>query len=153
MPKQSAGILLYRKMNKILEVFLVHPGGPYWIKKDDGAWSIPKGEFEDDEDPLTAAKREFEEETGIKISGEFIQLNPIKQKSGKMVHAWAVEGDIDPSKIKSNDFEIEWPPKSGKMKSFPEIDKAAWFNLNEAAIKINAGQSLLTKELENKLKQ
>jgi predicted NUDIX family NTP pyrophosphohydrolase len=151
MPKQSAGILLYRVANKNLEVFLIHPGGPFWAKKDDGAWSIPKGEFEDDEEPLSAAKREFEEETGIKISGEFIQLNPIKQKSGKIVYAWAVEGDIDPVKIKSNSFEIEWPPKSGKMKSFPEIDKAAWFNLSDALTKINVGQMSLIKELESKL--
>jgi len=153
MPKKSAGILLYKIGNKVPEVFLVHPGGPFWAKKEDGAWSIPKGEFEDDEEPLTAAKREFEEETGIKISGEFMELNPIKQKSGKIVYAWAVEGDIDPEKIKSNSFEIEWPPKSGKMKSFPEIDKAAWFNLSEAAAKINTGQLPLIKELENKLKQ
>jgi len=149
MSKQSAGILLYRKKNKILEVFLVHPGGPFWIKKDDGAWSIPKGEFEDDEEPLNAAKREFEEETGIKISGEFIELNPVKQKSGKKVYAWAVEGNIDPGKIISNNFEIEWPPKSGKMKSFPEIDKAMWFNLSEASTKINSGQLPLIKELED----
>jgi len=153
MAKKSAGILLYRTSDKTFEVFLVHPGGPFWAKKEDGAWSIPKGEFEDDEEPLTAAKREFEEETGIKASGEFIKLNPIKQKSGKIVYAWAVEGDIDPEKIKSNSFEIEWPPKSGKMKSFPEIDKAAWFNLSEAAAKINTGQLPLIKELENKLKQ
>ena len=150
MAKKSAGILLYKIENKILEVFLVHPGGPFWIKKDDGAWSIPKGEF-DDEDPLEAAKREFEEETGIKISGDFIKLNPVKQKSGKIVYAWAVEGNIDPAKIKSNEFEIEWPPRSGKMKPFPEIDRAAWFNLNDAKMKINGGQLLLIKELENKL--
>ena len=153
MPKKSAGILLYRMRNKALELFLVHPGGPFWAKKDDGAWSIPKGEFDDDEEPLAAAKREFEEETGIKISGEFIQLNPIKQKSGKIVYAWAVEGNIDPEKIKSNSFEIEWPPKSGKMKTFPEIDKAAWFNLSDALTKINAGQLSLIKELENRLQQ
>jgi len=151
MPKQSAGILLFKIVNKILEIFLVHPGGPFWAKKDEGAWSIPKGEFEDDEEPLIAAKREFEEETGVKISGEFIQLTPIKQKSGKKVYAWAVEGNIDPEKIKSNSFEIEWPPKSGKMKSFPEIDKAAWFNLNDAEEKINSGQLSLIKELEDKL--
>ena len=150
MAKQSAGILLYRIKSNDLEVFLVHPGGPFWAKKDEGAWSIPKGEFEDEEDPLAAAKREFEEETGLKISGEFIQLDPVKQKSGKMVYAWAVEGDLDPLKIKSNEFEIEWPPKSGKMKSFPEIDKAAWFNLTEAKKKIITGQTGLIKELENK---
>ena len=150
MAKQSAGILLYRIKSNDLEVFLVHPGGPFWAKKDEGAWSIPKGEFEDEEDPLAAAKREFEEETGLKISGEFIELHPVKQKSGKMVYAWAVEGDVDPLKIKSNEFEIEWPPKSGKMKSFPEIDKAAWFDLTEAKKKIIAAQTGLIKELENK---
>ena len=153
MPKRSAGILLYRIRNKPLEIFLVHPGGPFWAKKDDGAWSIPKGEFDDNEDALSAAKREFEEETGIKISGEFIELDPIKQKSGKIVFAWAVEGDIDPSKIKSNEFEIEWPPKSGKMKSFPEIDKASWFDLKNAVVKINSGQLSLIKELEDKLRE
>ena len=149
MAKKSAGILLYRVHNKNPEVFIVHPGGPFWAKKDDGAWSIPKGEFEDNEEPLTAAKREFEEETGISISGEFIELNPIKQKSGKTVYAWAVEGDIDPSKIKSNEFEIEWPPKSGKTKSFPEIDKAAWFNLIEAKKKILESQASLIDQLKN----
>jgi len=152
MPQKSAGILLYKIENKILKIFLVHPGGPFWAKKDDGAWSIPKGEFDDGEDPLGAAKREFEEETGIKISGEFLELNPIKQKSGKIVYAWAVEGDVDVSKIKSNEFEIEWPPKSGKMKSFPEIDKAAWFNSNEARKKIIEAQSSLIRELETMIK-
>src|SRR5258705_251528 len=151
MPKQSAGILLYRIRNKTLELFLVHPGGPFFAKKDHGAWSIPKGEFENDEEPLAAATREFKEETGMELSGEFIQLGSIKQKSGKIVYAWAVEGDIDPEKIKSNSFEIEWPPKSGKMKRFPEIAKAAWLNLNEAIVKINSGQLALIKELEDKL--
>ena len=151
MAKKSAGILLYRFQNTVLEFFLVHPGGPFWTKKDEGAWTIPKGEFEDNEDPLDAAKREFEEETGVKISGKFIELKPVKQKSGKLVYAWAVEGDIDSSKIKSNEFEMEWPPKSGKMKSFPEIDRAAWFNLKDAEQKINAGQFSLIKELENKI--
>ena len=151
MAKKSAGILVYKIENKILEVFLVHPGGPFWLKRDDGAWSIPKGEF-DDEDPLEAAKREFEEETGMKVSGEFIELKPIKQKSGKLVYAWAVKGDIDATKIKSNDFEIEWPPRSGNMKTFPEIDKAAWFDINEANKKIIEAQSSFIRELETKLK-
>ena len=149
MSKKSAGILLFRKSNKDLEVFLVHPGGPFWINKDVGSWSIPKGEFEDGESPLEAAKREFEEETGINISGEFIELSPIKQKSGKTVYAWAVEGNIDPSEIKSNEFEIEWPPKSGKMKTFPEIDKAGWFYLHEAKKKIIEAQSTFMDELKN----
>lgn len=147
MAKKSAGILLYRIENKTPEVFLVHPGGPFWAKKDDGAWSIPKGEFEGDEEPLTAAKREFEEETGKKISGEFIELTPVKQKSGKIVYAWAIEGNLDPAKIRSNDFEIEWPPKSGKMKTFPEIDKAGWFDLSEAKKKILESQSPLIDAL------
>lgn len=153
MAKKSAGILLYKIQNKIPEVFLVHPGGPFWAKKDDGAWSIPKGEFDDGEDPLAAAKREFEEETGTQISGDFIALNPIKQKSGKIVYAWAIEGNIDPAKIKSNEFEIEWPPKSGKMKAFPEIDKAGWFDLNEANKKIIESQSTLIMELESKIQK
>ena len=151
MPQKSAGILLYRIQQNSIEVFLVHPGGPFWSKKDDGAWSIPKGEFNENEEPLAAAKREFQEETGIKISGEFIQLSPVKQKSGKMVYAWAVEGDIDPEKIKSNHFEIEWPPRSGKMKSFPEIDKAAWFQLGDAQKIILEAQSALIRELESKI--
>ena len=151
MSQKSAGIVLYRIQNSSIEVFLVHPGGPYWAKKDDGAWSIPKGEFDENEEPLEAARREFQEETGIQISGEFIQLNPVKQKGGKMVYAWAVKGDIDPAKIKSNSFEIEWPPMSGKMKSFPEIDKAAWFHLSEAQKKIIEAQSAFIKELESKI--
>ncbi len=125
--KKSAGILLYRLVNETTEVLLVHPGGPFWSKKDLGAWSIPKGEFDEDENPLDAAIREMEEETGLKTSGDFIELTPLKQKSGKLVYAWALQKDIDPEKIKSNHFEIEWPPKSGTKRSFPEIDKAAWF--------------------------
>ena len=153
MAKKSAGILLYRIIKRSIEVFLVHPGGPYWAKKDEGAWSIPKGEFDDDEEPLAAAKREFEEETGINISGEFIELNAIKQKNGKLVYAWAIEGNIDPSTTKSNSFEIEWPPRSGTMKSFPEIDKAEWFDITEAMRKINSGQLPLIKELHEKIKE
>ena len=147
MRKQSAGILLYRKNGGTFQVFLVHPGGPFFMNKDDGSWSIPKGEFLDDEDPLEAAKREFEEETGKVITGKFIPLNPITQKGGKTVLAWAVEGDIDPAIIKSNHFEIEWPPRSGKQKSFPEIDRAAWFDLDIAKIKINAAQADFITEL------
>ncbi|WP_439696449.1 NUDIX domain-containing protein [Mucilaginibacter sp. AW1-7] len=147
MPKQSAGILLYRKFNDVLQVFLVHPGGPFWKNKDDGAWSIPKGEYESDEDPLAAARREFYEETGQSIDGEFIALKPIKQKSGKIVQAYLVEGDIDAHNIKSNLFDIEWPPKTGKMQSFPEVDRAGWFTVDEARVKINAGQVGLVVEL------
>jgi predicted NUDIX family NTP pyrophosphohydrolase len=140
MVKQSAGILLYRKNNDQLQVFLVHPGGPFFKNKDLGAWSIPKGEFLSDEDPLAAAKREFMEETGQPVEGEFIALEPVYLKSGKKVYAWAVEGDIDHEIIVSNLFEVEWPPRSGKMQSFPEIDRAAWFTVDEAKEKINAGQ-------------
>ena len=147
MPKQSAGILAYRKTNNKLQVFLVHPGGPFFKNKDAGAWSIPKGEFNDDEDPLLAAKREFFEETGQPIDGDFIKLSPIKLKSGKTVYAWAVEGDIDHSTIVSNAFEMEWPPRSGKTASFPEVDRAAWLDVAEAFLKVNAAQVGLIEEL------
>jgi predicted NUDIX family NTP pyrophosphohydrolase len=151
MPKQSAGILLYRNINNQLQVFLVHPGGPFFKNKDAGAWSIPKGEFNDDEDALLAAKREFSEETGQAIEGNFIKLSPIKLKSGKTVHAWAVEGDIDQDTIVSNPFEMEWPPRSGKTVSFPEVDRAAWFGVDEACVKVNAAQVGLIEELVGKL--
>ena len=147
MPKQSAGILLYRKSKSELQVFLVHPGGPFFKNKDLGAWSIPKGEFLDDEDALTAAKREFEEETGQAIDGSFVKLEPVRLKSGKIVHAWAVEGDIDHETIYSNSFEMEWPPKSGKNQSFPEIDRAGWFSADEARLKINPAQAKLIDNL------
>ena len=145
--KQSAGIILYRFETGKLQIFLVHPGGPFWQNKDNGSWSITKGEFLDDENPLNAAKREFEEETGFSCSGDFLELSPVKQKSGKMVYAWALEKDIDTSKIKSNEFEMEWPPKSGKLQSFPEIDKAQWFAVAEAKQKINASQAGFIDEL------
>jgi predicted NUDIX family NTP pyrophosphohydrolase len=140
MVKQSAGILLYRKNGSQLQVFLVHPGGPFFKNKDIGAWSIPKGEFLDDEDALAAAKREFKEETGQTIDGEFTELKPVYLKSGKKVYAWAVKGDVDHEIIVSNLFEMEWPPRSGKRQSFPEVDRAAWFTINEAKEKINAAQ-------------
>jgi predicted NUDIX family NTP pyrophosphohydrolase len=145
--KQSAGILLYRRNNNGTEFYLVHPGGPFFAKKDAGAWSVPKGEFSENENPLDAAKREFLEETGKVIDGNFMGLSPIKQKGGKTVFAFAVEGDIDASKIISNTFEMEWPPKTGKKKEFPEVDKAGWFSLEEAKEKINAGQMALLDEL------
>ncbi|MDB5157888.1 MAG: hypothetical protein JWR50_2595 [Mucilaginibacter sp.] len=149
---QSAGILLYRNNNARLEVFLVHPGGPFFKNKDEGAWSIPKGEVLVDEEPLLAARREFLEETGQKLVGEkFIELSPIRQKSGKTVVAWAVEGDIDPENIASNLFEIEWPPKSGKQASFAEIDRGGWFGVDEAKVKINPAQVALIDELEGLL--
>ncbi len=139
MPKQSAGILLYRFSSNTLELFLVHPGGPFYSKKDLGSWSIPKGEFEKDEESFEAAKREFKEETGFSFSDEKkLELTPIKQKSGKRVYAWAVEGDIDPLQIKSNFFTLEWPPKSGKNQEFPEIDRAEWFSVQVAKEKNTA---------------
>lgn len=147
MPKQSAGILLYRKTPSGPEFFLVHPGGPFFKNKDDGSWSIPKGEFAEDEDALTAAKREFEEETGSAIDGGFIPLTPVKLKSGKTIQAWALEGDIDHSQIISNTFIIEWPPKSGKMQAFPEIDRAGWVSFDDAKQKINAAQVGLLEEV------
>ena len=147
MSNQSAGILLYRKVNDEIQVFLVHPGGPFFKNKDSGAWSIPKGEFSGDEEPLAAAKREFKEETGQAINGNFIELKPVKLKSGKTVHAWAVEGDINHETITSNLFEMEWPPKSGKKQSFPEIDRAGWFNIDDAKLKLNAAQTAFVDEL------
>ncbi len=147
--KQSAGILLYRNTNNILEIFLVHPGGPFFKNKDEGSWSIPKGEFLDDEEALTAAKREFEEETGQAIDGNFISLGSIKQKSGKTVYAWAVEGDINHETILSNTCEVEWPPRSGKKLTIPEIDRAAWFEVDVAKKKINPAQVELIDRLIN----
>jgi predicted NUDIX family NTP pyrophosphohydrolase len=152
MTKKSAGLLFFRVRKDFLEVLLVHPGGPFWKKKDAGVWTIPKGEIETGEMPLGAAIREVNEETGIKAEGNFIELTPVKQKSGKEVYAWAVEGDIDPADIRSNSFEMEWPPRSGIKKSFPEIDKAAWFTLQDAEIKIIEGQLPLMKELETLLR-
>jgi predicted NUDIX family NTP pyrophosphohydrolase len=147
MPKQSAGLLLYRLKKTHLEVFLVHPGGPLWAKKNIGAWSIPKGEFEDEE-PLLAAKREFYEETGIEApQGEYAPLKPVRQKSGKIVHAWAIEAEIDAEHVHSNGFEMEWPPGTGKTQVFPEIDRGAWYSVEDALEKINPGQAALIHEL------
>lgn len=145
--RKSAGILMFRKKSSGVEFFLVHPGGPFWKNKDTGAWSVPKGEFEDGEEALPAAKREFEEETGVKVEGDFIQLKPVKQKSGKMIFAWGVEGEIDPSIIKSNTFPIEWPPKSGRFQEIPEVDKGGWFTINIAKEKIIPGQVPILEEL------
>ncbi|HVW13346.1 MAG TPA: NUDIX domain-containing protein [Mucilaginibacter sp.] len=149
--KQSAGILLYRFQNNQLEVFLVHPGGPFFRNKDEGGWTIPKGEFADDEKPLVAAKREFKEETGKSVTGKFMELNPVRLKSGKKIYAWAVEGDIDHESITSNLFEIEWPPRSGKKQLFSEVDKAAWFDTDTARLKANPAQSGLIDQLERLL--
>ncbi|PKN37757.1 MAG: NUDIX hydrolase [Deltaproteobacteria bacterium HGW-Deltaproteobacteria-2] len=151
MKKTSAGILLYRALDDGLEVFLIHPGGPYWEKKDEGSWSVPKGEFEAGEDPLEAAKREFREETGSDITGEFIELIPLKQPSGKIVYAWAVEGNIDATSIKSNLFTMEWPPRSGKEQAFPEADKGGWFTILQAREKLLAGQRGFLEQLQKYL--
>jgi predicted NUDIX family NTP pyrophosphohydrolase len=153
MAKKSAGILLYRFQRTELEVFLVHPGGPFWAKKDAGAWSIPKGEFEEGEDPLTAAKREFQEETGFSTAGNFIALSPLKQAGGKLVFAWAVEGDCDPATVKSNTFSMEWPPRSGKHREFPEVDRAGWFPLKMAREKILKGQAGFLDELRRRVEK
>ena len=151
MSKQSAGILLY-KVEKTLEIFLVHPGGPFWKNKDAGAWTIPKGEFGNQEKPFDAAIREFEEETGTKLSGNFIELVPVKQKSGKKIYAWAVQGDIDASTMKCDTMvQIEWPPKTGRLISFPEVDKGEWFAIEMAKQKINSSQAALIDELIEKL--
>lgn len=153
MNKNSAGLLMYRFREKILEVFLAHPGGPYWVNKDEGAWSIPKGEFAAEEDPLEAAKREFEEETGFRVVGKFKRLTAIKQKGGKTVFAWALEGNLDDSQSVSNIFTMEWPPKSGRNQAFPEVDKVGWFSIPEAKAKINEQQKALLDELKLILNQ
>jgi predicted NUDIX family NTP pyrophosphohydrolase len=140
MPKLSAGLLMFRRREDELQVFLVHPGGPFWKKKDAGAWSIPKGECKEGEDPRGTAKREFEEETGIKPGGKFISLDRIQQAGGKAVIAWAFEGDCSPKAIRSNTFSMEWPPKSGRRQEFPEVDRADWFTLKDARKRILKGQ-------------
>lgn len=132
MPKRSAGLMMYRRSKEGLEVFLVHPGGPLWAGKDQGAWTIPKGEYGQDEFPLAAARREFEEETGFQATGDFLELGMVKQKSGKIVAAWAFEGDCDPDKLRSNTCEIEWPPRSGRRLEIPEVDRGRWFSVEEA---------------------
>lgn len=140
MTKRSAGILMYRRGTQCLELLLVHPGGPFWARKDLGAWSIPKGEYADPEDPLAVAIREFAEETGMRPRGEFRPLGEQLQPGRKVVTAFAVEGDFDPATLKSNSFELEWPPKSGRIATFPEVDRAAWFSPEEARDRILPGQ-------------
>jgi predicted NUDIX family NTP pyrophosphohydrolase len=149
--KQSAGILLYKFVDSTIFFLLVHPGGPFWKNKDLESWSIPKGEFTNDEDPLEAAKREFHEETGYEVDGDFIPLEYVKLKSGKTVLAWALEFDIDVTLVKSNEFEVEWPPKSGNLQSFPEIDKAEWFQTAEALKKINPAQADFIVQIISKI--
>jgi predicted NUDIX family NTP pyrophosphohydrolase len=141
MPKRSAGILMYRQGDRGPELLLVHPGGPFWARKDLGAWSIPKGEYGASEDPLAVAVREFEEETGLRPRGQFHPLGEITQAGRKVVTAWAVEGDFDPATLTSNTFELEWPPRSGRKASFPEVDRAEWFSPSQAREKILPGQS------------
>jgi len=151
MAKQSAGLLVFRERLGQLEVLLVHPGGPFWKKKDAGAWTIPKGELLPNEDPLEAARRECQEELGFEPAGSFIPLQPVKQKGGKIIQAWAVLSDWDPSRLRSNSFPLEWPPRSGKVQEFPEVDQAAYFDLPAAEIKINPAQIPLLHELKAKL--
>jgi predicted NUDIX family NTP pyrophosphohydrolase len=149
--KQSAGILMYRMNKKLPEVFLVHPGGPFWKHKDLGAWSIPKGEFTEHEDPLKAAIREFGEETGTTPDGDFSALGSVKMKSGKLISAWSVQGDIDPATVRSNTFPLEWPPRSGKTIMAEEVDRGEWFDPETAKQKINPAQAVLIDRLMKNL--
>lgn len=151
MGKQSAGILLYRLKEKELEVLLTHPGGPFWAKKDIGAWTIPKGEINDNETAKDAALREACEEIGLKVEGDMLELTPIKYKNGKKIIAWAVQGNFNPSEFKSNTFEMKWPPNSTELKTFPEIDRVDWFTMRDAKLKILKAQIPLVKELEQLL--
>jgi predicted NUDIX family NTP pyrophosphohydrolase len=152
MAKRSAGILLYRDRAGAPEVLLVHPGGPLWTKKDLGAWSIPKGEYDENEDPLACAQREFEEELGVAPpAGPPADLGSTKQAGGKLVHAWAAEGDLDPAGVKSNTFTMEWPPRSGVVREFPEVDRAQWFGLAEARRRINPAQAVFLERLRDLL--
>jgi predicted NUDIX family NTP pyrophosphohydrolase len=155
MPKarRSAGILLYRRSHGRIEVLLGHPGGPFWTRRDEGAWGIPKGEIGEAEDPLQAARREFLEETGLALDGPFTPLQPIRQPSGKTIYAWAAEGDCDAGTLTSIAFSMEWPPRSGRSAEFPEIDRAAWFALDEARRKVLRGQSGFLDQLESLLAQ
>ena len=152
MPRVSAGLLMYRRAGGELQVLLAHPGGPFFRNKDEGAWSIPKGEVEPGEDPLAAAVREFREEIGVTPTGPFLALSPVRQKGGKVVHAWAFEGDCDPEAISCNTFTIEWPLRSGRHVEFPEIDRAGFFGLAEGRRKVNSGQVPLIDELEGIVK-
>ncbi|HKF48954.1 MAG TPA: NUDIX domain-containing protein [Terracidiphilus sp.] len=151
MPKRSAGLLMYRRRNGALEVFLVHPGGPFWAKKNLAAWTVPKGEYEPGEKPLAAAIREFEEETSFKVESKFLELGEVTQNSGKVVTAWAVEGDCDPANLVSNHCEVEWPPRSGRMIDIPEVDRGAWFTLDEARAHIFTAQQPFLTRLERLL--
>ena len=151
-PRRSAGVLLYRRAGRRLEVLLAHPGGPFWKNKDDGAWSIPKGEYGENEDPLAAAKREFAEETGLSLPGDFIPLGEVRQPGGKVVTAWAVEREFDVAQLRSNTFSMPWPPGSGKSQEFPEIDRVAWFSVDDARRRILKGQTELLDRLVQHLR-
>lgn len=153
MAKQSAGIILYRLKNNILQVLLVHPGGPFWASKDLAAWSIPKGEISESENKIDAAIREFQEETGLRPAGDLIELSPVKLKSGKQIFAWAIKGEFNIDNLVSNTFQLNWPPGTNKIINIPEVDKAGWFTIDEAVLKLNSGQVALVKELELKLKK
>ncbi len=148
MPKQSAGLLVYRHRGPTLKVFLVHPGGPFWKNKDAGAWTIPKGELNPGEDALAAARREFTEETGMHIDGPFAAIGSVRQSGGKTIHGFVAAADFDAEKIVSNTFRLGWPPRSGRFAEFPEVDRGGWFSLEEAAAKINAAQAELLARLE-----
>ena len=153
MAKISAGLLMYRVRGNELEFLLAHPGGPFWKARDAGAWTIPKGEIQPGEEPLSAAKREFEEEIGLKPEGNFLELQPITQKGGKIVHAWAFEGECDTTNIRSNTFQMEWPPHSGKFTTCPEVDRASFFGMAEAKQKINPAQIAFLEELQELLRR
>jgi len=149
MAKTSAGLLMYRTINGVLEVLLVHPGGPFWSRRHAGAWFVPKGELNDDEQPLAAARREFQEETGVEAAGPFMPLGEVRHKSGKKVIAWAVEGTWDTSTLRSNTFSLEWPPKSGTFQEFPEVDNAAFLEVSEAKLRIHEAESAFIDRLVN----
>jgi predicted NUDIX family NTP pyrophosphohydrolase len=151
MAEQSAGLLVFRRASAGVEFLLAHPGGPFWAKRDEGAWSIPKGLIRKGEESLAAARREFEEEVGQQVEGDFQPLAPLKQKSGKVVHAWTVEADLDLDSFRSNLFEMEWPPRSGRAQAFPEIDRVGWFGPDEALLKILPGQAGFIREAMAKL--
>jgi predicted NUDIX family NTP pyrophosphohydrolase len=152
MSKRSAGLLMYRYRNSAVEVLLVHPGGPLWAKKDFGAWSIPKGEYAEGDDPLEAARREFEEETGFAAGGKFIELGEVKQSGGKAVIAWAFEGDCDPGELRSNTFSMEWPPHSGRRIEAPEVDRGAWYGVEDARARLLAGQRAFLDRLLERIR-
>jgi predicted NUDIX family NTP pyrophosphohydrolase len=151
MAVRSAGIVLYRRVDSAAQILLVHPGGPFWAAKDEGAWSIPKGLCEGNEEPRAAARREFKEETGFDVEGPFVELGAFRQPSGKIVLAWAAEGDCDPAKLRSNRFAMEWPPRSGRQQEFPEVDRAGWFGPEDALHKIVKGQRPVIAALLNHL--